>query len=687
MTEQELRHARLRLAGYSFLILFFELAFIRYFAGYVRIFGFYLNFVLIATFLGMGVGLLRQESAARLRWLAVPVTVLLFVMVKYYSNIVVEAPLDRDEYIWGVFFEIDSSARRVAVLPVITILFTLSSLFFVPLGALMGREFRKFAPLEAYTTDIGGSLLGILAFSALSALRTPPAVWMTIGFAIWLLLSLTERKFAVGIATTGVAAVAMSLMTVQGGSEVWSPYYRLNLHSTSHWVTLHVNGSMHQWMVDLNPDTGDADSLAIRALRDAYLLPFQAVRRVDTALVVGAGTGNDVALLLELGARHVDAVEIDPVILDIGRAEHVQQPYSDPRVTFHVNDARAFLKRTDRRYDVIVFATLDSQTLLSGMSSLRLDNYMYTEESFAEARRHLKDDGTLITYHLSPVPYVAAKIYGVIAAAFGEPPTVIFAEPGLFNYTFVAGDQTTELSGDPLPEQFSQPVALPRDNWPYLYLRRATIPTHYVAALFMVMAVGLVLISGAGAARKLSVGFDWPMFFMGMGFLLLETKSVSEMSLLFGSTWTVNVFVFSSILVFILGANVWVSKRAPRSLTAVFGGIFAALAIAFFVPIRLLLPLGIVGEWVIGGLIVALPMLFAAMAFAMMFRERKNSTDALAANLLGAIVGGVLEYSSLVIGFKGLYVLAAAAYLAAFVKTRWAFSLLPLLEPESERAG
>ena len=85
-----------------------------------------------------------------------------------------------------------------------------------------------------------------------------------------------------------------------------------------------------------------------------------------------------------------------------------------------------------------------------------------------------------------------------------------------------------------------------------------------------------------------------------------------------------------------------------------------------------------------GGLIVALPMLFAAMAFAMMFRERKNSTDALAANLLGAIVGGVLEYSSLVIGFKGLYVVAAAAYLAAFVTSRWSFSLLPPIEPAPE---
>src|SRR6185503_13591366 len=68
------RSVGLRIAAYSALILFFELAFIRYTAGYVRVFSFYLNFVLIATFLGMGVGLLSARHVERLRWLAVPAT-------------------------------------------------------------------------------------------------------------------------------------------------------------------------------------------------------------------------------------------------------------------------------------------------------------------------------------------------------------------------------------------------------------------------------------------------------------------------------------------------------------------------------------------------------------------------------------------------------------------------------------
>src|SRR5207248_3774945 len=144
-------------------------------------------------------------------------------------------------------------------------------------------------------------------------------------------------------------------------------------------------------------------------------------------------------LLLQNGAKYIDAVEIDPVIQEIGKDVHPNQPYSDPRVHVHINDARAFLRTTRQKYDVIVFGTLDSQTLLSGMSSVRLDNYVYTVESFASARARLKPDGTLLAYHMSAKSYIAANIYQILGEAFGAPPGVTFAPGYLFNYVFVAG--------------------------------------------------------------------------------------------------------------------------------------------------------------------------------------------------------------------------------------------------------
>jgi hypothetical protein len=254
---------------------------------------------------------------------------------------------------------------------------------------------------------------------------------------------------------------------------------------------------------------------------------------------------------------------------------------------------------------------------------------------------------------------------------------VVIFEPShrLFNYTFIAGAAAARAPDwRPPAALVGMNVSLPRDDWPYLYLRSRTLPDHYVRALAMVLAVALVMVVlGMGPGRLRATQFDWPLFFMGAGFLLVETKSVSEISLLFGATWTVNLAVFSSILCVILAANLWVLRRPPKGTAWPFVGLFASLAVAYAVPARDLLPFGLAGRWVLGGLLVALPVLFAAVIFAVLFRTRSaTATSSLAANLLGAIVGGVLEYSAMVVGIKGLYVLAAGCYLAVILTSaRW----------------
>jgi len=659
--------AAARLFGYSFLILFVELALIRYVPGNVRVFGFFLNFVLIATFLGMGVGLLRAQQADRLRWLAVPALLLVFAAVRYFSNVIVEPPESSSEYLWGVFREVAPSVQRMGIVPVAVLLFGLCALVFVPFGALLGQQFRKFRPLHAYSIDIAGSLAGIVAFGAASALRTSPLVWFAVACAVWIVLSLPSRSYAAAAVATSAALLGLVAWTAGPQPEYWSPYYRINVSERERIHYLDVNGSFHQYMLPL--DTASAARYPIlEAVRSDYLRPLLLLDRPDTVLVLGAGSGNDVALLLEAGARHIDAVDIDPVILAIGKAGHEQRPYDDPRVRVHVDDARAFLKRTTQQYDVIVIGTLDSQTLLSGVGSLRLDNYVYTVEAFASARDHLKPGGHLITYHMSPTLFVAKKIHDAIAMAFGEPPLVLYQSPHrLFNYTFVAGPGLEPHMGTGMPgggDQLQVPVQ--RDDWPYLYLRDRTIPGHYLQALLGVLGIAVLMV-GWAAGRELRSGFDGAMFCMGTGFLLIETKSVTEMSLLFGSTWTVNLLVFSSILVMILLANLLVLRRPPRSVRPLFAALFAAVALAFAIPVRSMLHMTVTGQWLVGGLLVALPVFFAAMIFATLFRTRADATRALGYNLLGAIVGGVLEYSSMVLGVKALYVIVAVAYLGAYL--------------------
>jgi SAM-dependent methyltransferase len=120
---------------------------------------------------------------------------------------------------------------------------------------------------------------------------------------------------------------------------------------------------------------------------------------VGKVLIVGAGNGNDVAIALARGATAVDAVEIDPRLVQIGRERHPNRPYDDPRVRVHVDDGRAFLQRTDEKYDLIVFALPDSLTLVSGASALRLESYLFTRDAIEAARDHLTADGVFTMYN------------------------------------------------------------------------------------------------------------------------------------------------------------------------------------------------------------------------------------------------------------------------------------------------
>src|SRR5262249_29421523 len=133
----------------------------------------------------------------------------------------------------------------------------------------------------------------------------------------------------------------------------------------------------------------------LQAMADYYELPYRLKPRPGRVLVVGAGTGNDVAAGLRRGAGHIDAVEIDPAILRYGRLLHPEHPDQDGRVDAGAQAPPPCARRPPRRYDLIVYGLLDSHTLLSGLSSVRVDSFVYTVEAFREARARLADGGVL----------------------------------------------------------------------------------------------------------------------------------------------------------------------------------------------------------------------------------------------------------------------------------------------------
>jgi hypothetical protein len=157
------------------------------------------------------------------------------------------------------------------------------------------------------------------------------------------------------------------------------------------------------------------------------------------------------------------------------------------------------------------------------------------------------------------------------------------------------------------------------------------------------------------------------LFFMGAAFMLLETKNVVQFALLFGTTWFVNALVFFGILLSVYVA-IEVARRVPvRNYGVLYLCLFAALAVAWIVPPESLLALDVPLRLAAAAGLAFAPIFLANLVFAERFRDVGASTVAFGANLLGAMAGGVLEYSSLVLGYRSLLIVIAALYGLAFL--------------------
>ncbi len=221
------------------------------------------------------------------------------------------------------------------------------------------------------------------------------------------------------------AAAAVGLIALADGQRdapsvnaevIWSPYYQVRYKPGDRGID--VNHIRHQGMVDIR-QAGPAYQLPHELAQDAGAGPFADV------LIIGAGSGNDVAAALRMGAGHVDAVEIDPAINGLGRREHPNRPYGDPRVTIHLDDGRGFLRRTDKKYDLICYALVDSLTLHSSYSSVRLESFLFTEEAFRDVRARLKPGGVFAVYNFFRQGWVVARLVRLAESVFGSPPLVV----------------------------------------------------------------------------------------------------------------------------------------------------------------------------------------------------------------------------------------------------------------------
>lgn len=668
------------------LSLFLELSIIRWQASVFELFAFYKNFSLLACFAGLGLGYALGSRKFIPLFLSVPLLCWQFVLMlglRYGLSADDRLSLKMlpiSEQLNMGLPVVDTLFNAVPTYLLLALVFLLTALAFIPIGQLCGCLLEKREKLSAYGLNLAGSVAGVLLLFLLSAFWTPPVVWFVLGFAVLLMFHVwSPRPLLFGAVSVVLALIVIAWPADPAWQRIYSPYQLLEVgQGAEGLMMISAAGHYYQTVHNLSRSNRNVDTNPrLNSVRSHYELPYWLYGHAPSSVaIVGAGTGNDVAAGLRNGAQKIDAIEIDPAILMEGKIGHPEHPYLDPRVRAIVSDARTFLRTTNQHYDMVVYGLLDSHTLLSHASSVRLDSFVYTVEGMREARQRLNPDGILSLSFAMMNRQLGRKIYLMLQNAFdGRAPVcvrtgydgaVIFLEgndrqlpppPALLQKT--GFEDVSSTYADPTVS-----ADVSTDDWPFFYMPRRVYPVSYLVMVGLVLALSLFIFFRFLDGRP-QFGTA-PFFFLGAGFMLIETKAITELGLVFGNSWQVIGIAIIAILIMAFLANFAVRRYKIERSSMTYLLLLFSLAIGWWVAHSGGLPSGWLGR--IGlAIVLTSPIFFSGILFSTLLRSRGAISGMMAMNLLGATCGGLLEYNSMYFGFQFLYLLAAGLYAGALL--------------------
>jgi spermidine synthase len=667
--------------------LFLELALIRWQATVFPFFSFYKNLSLLSCFAGLGLGYAMGRRDRVPLFLTLPLLswqFLFMIGMRYgltYGQFQSLYVLPFREQLNMGLPHVGQYWQGWQSYYVLAVVFLITALAFIPVGQLCGCLMERREKLTAYGLNLLGSLAGVLLMFLVSAFWTPPAVWFLIAFALLLPFHLRKKEVLALAAASAILALAVLEWPVSPAwQRIYSPYQLLEVGRGGHgFMEIRAAGYYYQKVYDFlnSGDQWPADS-DVRIAHNYYDLPYRIASQPKDVAVVGAGSGNDVAAALRGGAQNVDAIEIDPAILMLGRDGHPEHPYQDPRVHAVVNDARSFLRTTDHKYDLIVFGLLDSHTLLSQASSVRLDSFVYTVEAMREARARLKPHGVISLTFTVLNDQLGRKIYLMLKDAFDGRPPLCYMIGYDHGVIFLESDDPLTVPRDrlahsgfwdktPTYSKSSIRADVSTDDWPFFYMPARVYPVSYLGMVALVLLLSVLLIGNFQPGRPSAANL--PFFLLGAGFMLIETKGITELGLTFGNSWEVIGVVIAGIMAMAFLANWAVQRLSISRPTLPYVLLLGSLALGWWISKSGGLPSTWSGR--IGtALLLTSPMFFSGIVFSALLKAPGDISGVMSVNLLGAMCGGLLEYNSMYFGFRFLYVIAAGLYLFAFA---WEF--------------
>lgn len=679
------------------LTLFLELVLIRWEASFFPVFAFYKNFTLLACFCGLGIGyaLSRQKHF-------LPACLPMLVMLMILLSVLRYAASSNDAFVLNVVpvweettvkFAIDRNLGlvdymfmwAVPSLLLLTGTFLLNVLTMLPAGQFCGSLMRRMTPLASYGANLVGSIAGVLLLFVVSWLWAGPAIWFGVTALILAGFQLGSKQARqVALCCAAVCAMIASCPVDRLVQDIYSPYQLVQKTTNDNGLMrLHIAGHFYQMVDDLDPVRKNVKAdKQLYATEGYYDLPFKSAGKLENVAIVGAGAGNDVAAALRYGAAHVDAVEIDPVIFELGRRNHPEHPYQNARVRRVLDDARNFFRTTTEQFDAIVYGALDSYIVVSQGANLRVDSYVYTEQGLQSAFDHLKPGGLLSVAFALPNDTTGEKVFKILQGLKDAGPPVAI-RTGYSKHrtsTFMVSKAATvelpleHIRAHDYENDTEHYVAgavkvldLPTDDWPFFYLNKKGFPPSYVFVL------GLMLVMTVALLKILMPGQHWqrsylPFFFLGAGFMLVETKAITELGLSFGNTWYVVGITIISVLIMAFLANLLAGKVDRRILLPAFAGLLATIVVGYLVATGYF-----AHEWLgkLGKVALLIsPLFFSGLIFSTLIKEEPDVSGAMAYNLMGAMIGGMLEYNSMQFGFAALYLIGLALYGLAWLTMR-----------------
>ena len=673
------------------LSLFLELSIIRIHSSYLHFFSFLKNISLISCFLGLGIGYaLKNYKIYSINWiyplLTIQIIILFFLNQTPVSSILIN-PI-AEQLTMG-----QDTARSISHLIIIytfiLFIYIFNALCFIPIGHMISILMQPLEGLKAYSFNLIGSLLGILLFIILSFFWMPPLVWILISYLIFLVINKKNKEKNLFSGACVILLVILLSSFIKDKKEtIYSPYQNISIeHLTTpqNPVIIQTSHLFYQALLNLSenlkftleggktPGNIFGHHVDVNHEREFYNLPYLISSDIKKVLIVGSGAGNDVAAANRFNIKNIDAVEIDPVIANLGKKYHPEKPYSKENVNLSINDARSFIKNNKSKYDAIIYGLLDSQTNLSSKGGIRLDSYVYTIEAFEEAKKSLKKDGFIYISFFVQTPELGYKLFKMLEKTFYVKPLVLKSEVN-DRYIFISKNDE-KIKFDLSNLKYFKPindfgkkiykVDLSTDDWPFLYMPSKVYPITYLSIVTLLILSSIIFLNKIIEIKKNN--FSYICFFLGAGFMLVETKCITEIAKIYGSTWMVTSIVIATILIMAFIANILVIKKIKLNISQIYLFLLLSLFLGYFCStvgfnffnqkiLNLILPI-----------LLTLPILFSGLAFSKELSRLNSASQALSANILGAMLGGFLEYNSMYFGLSSLYFLAGFLYFLAFV--------------------